>query len=227
MRVQKLDSKIYQFIKNSCIAVLVMGAAILFYACEDNIDQIKAFSSPENLPVQEAIDFETLSTDSGLIRNLMRAPLLLQFENEGKSFYEFPKGIEILKYDVNKVVVSSIRADYAKQFPKEGKWEAKNNVVLTNAAGDSLKTEHLILEEKSQKIYTDEFVKIIREDQVITGVGLVSNQDMSNWKIKNPKGTLYISVDNKTKPGTSTENSNVPSIQTPDKKEAPKPIQFK
>ncbi len=176
------------------IAALFAGAAILFYACENNLEQIKAFSSPENLPIGEAINIETLFTDSGQVRFMMKAPKLLQFENENGNYFEFPEGIELVKYDAHKNIISSITSNYAKQFVKEKKWEAKNNVIATNANGDTLKTEHLFWEEKEEKIYTDEFVRIIRADQIITGVGFQSDQSLENWKIRNPKGTIYVNV---------------------------------
>lgn len=200
MKIQKLDSSIYHIIKNIRIAVLVMGTAILFFACENNeIDKIQPFISPENLPTLEIKNFESLITDSGVIRNSIKAPLLLQFENNSKSFLEFPNGMKFIQYNEKKEIISSISADYAKQFVKEEKWEAKNNVVVTNEKGDSLKTEHLIWEEKTEKIYTEEFVKIISPDKVITGIGLTSNQNMSDWNIKNVKGIIYVNVDQKKK----------------------------
>lgn len=215
MKTQKLDSNIFLFIKNIRIAVLILGTAILFYACENNeIDKIQAFSSPEELPILETKNFVTLMSDSGLIRNSLRAPVLLQFDNGGKSYYEFPEGMELVKFDEHQKVISSITADYAKQFVKEKKWEAKNNVVVTNVRGDSLKTEVLTWEEKTEKIYTEEFVKIIRDNQIITGIGLTSDQNMLNWKIKNPKGTIYISVDeNKQNAEVNSESENKPKIE--------------
>ena len=124
----------------------------------------------------------------------MKAPKLLQFEDEGENYVEFPEGMELIKYDEKKKIISSITADYAKQFIAEDKWEAKNNVIATNAQGDTLKTEHLIWEEKKEIIYTEEFVRIIRADQIITGIGFTSDQKLQNWKIKNPKGTIFVSV---------------------------------
>jgi LPS export ABC transporter protein LptC len=104
--------------------------------------------------------------------------------------------MELVKFDEKKRIISSITADYAKQFVAEDKWEAKNNVIATNAQGDTLKTEHLIWEEKKEIIYTEDFVRIIRTDQIITGIGFTSDQKLQNWKIKNPKGTIYVSVNN-------------------------------
>ena len=206
MKRLRFGSKPRYIFKIIRIAALFTGAAILFYACEkNNIEQIKAFSSPENLPIGEAVNIETLFTDSGQVRFMMKAPKLLQFENESGNYFEFPEGIELVKYDAGQNIISSITANYAKQFIKEKKWEAKNNVIATNAQGDTLKTEHLFWEEKEEKIYTEEFVKIIRPDQIITGIGFQSDQSLTNWKIKNPKGTIYVSMENKNHTDSLTE----------------------
>lgn len=216
MKVQKFVSNIVQLIKTFRIAVPVLGTAILFFACKQNdIEKIKAFSTPENLPILEATDFETLSTDSGTIRFSLKAKKLLRFDNDGKIFHEFPEGLLLIKYDEHQKIMSSIQADYAKEFIKEEKWEAKNNVIVTNEKGDSLKTEHLIWDEKNGTIFTEEYVKIISTDKVITGTGLTSDQNMQNWKIKNPKGVIYVAVDNKSQP-KPTENNGDSLATEPD-----------
>ena len=199
MNQQKSDFKYLKIVYALKIAVLVTGTAIILSSCETNLEQIKAFSSPEDLPVMEATNFETMYTDSGEVRFFIKAPKLLQFESENTTYIVFPQGIELIKYDTHQNVISSITADYAKKFEREEKWEAKNNVVATNAQGDTLKTEHLIWEEKTEQIYTEEFVRIIRDDQVITGIGFQSDQSLQNWRIKNPKGEIYIEV-NETPP---------------------------
>lgn len=217
MKLQRLNSNFKKNIGLSVIAALVSGAALLLTSCENNIEEIKAFASTENLPILEARNFETIFTDSGQIRYSLKTPKLLRFEDEGRDYIEFPEGMELVKFDANKNILSSITADYAKQFVAEDKWEAKNNVVATNAQGDTLKTEHLIWEEKKEIIYTEEFVKIIRSDQIITGIGLTSDQKLQNWKIKNPKGTIYVTVNNQSKSTDSTQsnpaiNTNIPKL---------------
>lgn len=228
MKIQESGSKISNLLKICRIAVLLSGAAILFFGCEkNNIEKIKAFSSPENLPLQEATNFQTLYTDSGEVRFSLKAPKLLRFENDGNPFVEFPEGIELVKYDENQNVISSITSNYAKQYPNEDKWEAKNNVIATNLDGDTLKTEHLIWEEKSEKIYTEEFVRIIRPDQIITGIGFESDQTLENWRIKNPKGTIYVELDNNSKADSDSAEIATPrpSENLPNNESAP--LQFK
>ena len=213
MNRQESDFKKYLFLLIN-FAALVSGAAMLFCSCENNLEKIKAFNSAENLPVVEATNFETLFTDSGKVRFFLKTPKLLRFETESEPYIEFPQGIELIKYDAEQNIVSSITADYAKQFVEEKKWEAKNNVIATNIRGDTLKTEHLIWDEKAEKIYTEEYVKIIRENQIITGIGFQSDQSLENWRIKNPKGTIYVDVEPKGGSDTiPSENTEERSIQ--------------
>ncbi len=208
MKQLLLGFSTYQNIKNIGIAALVLGAAIFFYGCENDIETIKAFSSTDNLPVIESQNFETIFTDSGQVRYTLKTPKLLRFENEGKAFLEFPEGMEITQYDASGKTVSSLTADYAKQFIKEQKWEAKNNVVATNENGDTLLTEHLIWEEKNEKIYTEEFVKFIRTDQIITGIGFTSDASFKNYRIKDLKGDIYVTVDDKQKRKSKSTKKN-------------------
>lgn len=210
MNQQKSGFKI-AFSKIFRIAALFFGAAILFYACKNDLEKIKPFAAPENLPVAEATNIRTLFTDSGEVRFFLKAPRLLRFETEEKSFIEFPEGIELVKYDENQEIISSITAEYARQYEKEKKWEAKNNVIATNARGDTLKTEHLIWEEEEEKIHTEEFVKIIRPDQIITGIGFTSDQSLQNWRIKDPKGTIYIDMDDKASAKQNEETKAEPA----------------
>lgn len=195
MKQQESDSNKKKYPVTLIIAAFAIWAAIILCSCENDIEKIKAFNSSENLPVVEATDFETIYTDSGKVRFYLKAPKLLRFETEGEPYVEFPQGIELVKYDNRHNIISSITAEYAKQFVEEKKWEAKNNVVATNNKGDTLKTEHLIWEEETEKIYTEEYVKIIRSDQIITGIGFESDQSLENWRIKDPKGTIYVDVE--------------------------------
>ena len=194
--IKRFALKLLSKIKAACIAAIFAVTTMLFFACENNIEQIKAFSLTENLPVLEASDFETMVTDSGEIRYFLKASKLLRFDNDRESYFEFPEGIELIKYNENKEITSSITANYAKQFEKDKRWEVKNNVIATNAQGDTLKTEQLFYDEFEGKIYTDEFVRIIRPGQNITGIGFQSDQTLQNWKITKPKGSIDVNVEN-------------------------------
>ena len=176
------------------IAILLTGIAMLFFSCANKIEKIKEFSAGDKLPTMDAELFEMIYSDSTIVRFKLITPRLLRYDQEKIPFTEFPEGIEIEKFNEKMQVVSVITSDYALYYTREKKWIAKNNVVAINQAGDSLKTEELIWEEAKGKFYSEQFVKIIRTDQIITGIGFESDQDMSNWEIKKVKGTLYLGV---------------------------------
>ncbi|WP_423129178.1 LPS export ABC transporter periplasmic protein LptC [Gaoshiqia sp. Z1-71] len=176
------------------IAILLTGIAMLFFSCANKIEKIKEFSAGDKLPTMDAEQFEMIYSDSTIVRFKLITPKLLRYDQEKVPFTEFPEGIEIEKFNEKMKVVSVITSDYALYYTREKKWIAKNNVVAINQDGDSLKTEELIWEEAKGKFYSEQFVKIIRTDQIITGIGFESDQDMSNWEIKKVKGTLYLDV---------------------------------
>ena len=74
----------------------------------------------------------------------------------------------------------------------ENKVNSSEDVKVYNISGDLLETEHLIWNEKTEKIYTEEFVKITTKDEVIYGEGLESNQYFSQYTIKKIKGTITL-----------------------------------
>jgi len=182
--------------KQLSIAILFTGIAVLFFSCANKIEKIKEFAATEQLAGMEAENFEMIFSDSAIVRFKLITPKMIRHDQEKEPFTEFPDGIEIEKYDSKMRIVSHITANYARYIDQDENWIAKNNVIAVNEAGDSLKTEELIWDEKKGRIHTEQYVKIIRTDQIINGIGLDSDQDLLNWEIKKPTGTLYLDTTN-------------------------------
>lgn len=191
----------------------VCSAGILLSGCVNDIEKIKAFNPSDILPVLQAENFQTTYSDSGVVRFFLKTPEMKKFEQDETSFVEFPQGLLLIKYNEKKEVISTISARYAKQFVKEHRWEVKNDVVATNNLGDTLKTEHLIWDEQSGKIYNNEFVKVIRPDQIITGIGFEADQNLTNWRIRNPKGPLYVNVNRQQPAPSDSMLKNLPVLR--------------
>ena len=175
--------------------LLLLFILLVFISCENEITKIKTLTTTEVLPSLTANGYEMLFSDSSVIRFKMQTTELIRHDVEKDPYTEFPKGVKIEKYDANMNIVSSITANYAKLFDADERWEAKNNVVAVNLTGDTLKTEYMVWDTKKQKIYSDQFVKFIRKDKTITGIGFESNQDFTEYKIKDIKGILYVDMD--------------------------------
>jgi len=112
-------------------------------------------------------------------------------------YLEMPKGMKAIFYDEALNVKSRITADYAVRYEKEEKMEARKHVVVINEKGEELDTEHLIWDQKREKLISDEFVTIKQKDQTIFGYGFEANQDFSKYRIFNPSGTFAVNNEKK------------------------------
>ena len=171
--------------------------AVLFLSCQDNnVEKIRSFSHPPGAPEIKATNIEVLYSDSAVVRFKLNAPKLNIYEDEEEPYKEFPEGLKIEKFDEHHVTTSSIKADYGKNFEKKELWELRQNVVAITEDGDSLKTDVLFWDEKKDIIYSNQFVKFIQKEQIISGIGFESDLQMKKWVIKNiTNSTIVIEVD--------------------------------
>lgn len=192
MYVYKSKTKYQRFIT---ISIVALWAAMLFSSClKNNIEQIKAFSHEPGAPEVVGDTFELLYSDSAVVRFRLKTPQILVFSDEEEPYQEFPKGLLIERYNHNMKVISRIQADYGKYYQDKNLWEAKHNVVAVTEAGDTLKTDELFLDEQKDQIYSNQFVKIIKEGEIWTGVGFEADTKMTEWKFYKPRGVIYVEV---------------------------------
>jgi len=144
------------------------------------------------LPSQTGKDIRTIYTDSGRIQLVLSTPLMESYEKAEIPYTEFKSGINVLFHDGNEEPVASVSAKYAKYTDNKNLWELHDSVIAINEAGEKLETELLFWDQKKAIIYTDRFVKITTEDQIIQGYGLESDPRLSKRRIKNLSATIYI-----------------------------------
>jgi len=114
------------------------------------------------------------------------------YDKTDPAYSEFRSGLKVYFYDGQKEPVASVTAKFAKYTDNKNLWELQDSVVAVNETGEKLETELLFWDQKKSLIYTDRFVKITTEDQIIQGYGLESDPRLSNRKIKNLSATIYI-----------------------------------
>jgi LPS export ABC transporter protein LptC len=181
----------YKSIGSLFIAVLFW----LLFSCQTKVstDIPPELLADNNSLTMEAINFETLYTDSGVVKYHLQAPKLLIYNDPKKPYKDFPDGFLMQRYDLNKKIVSQMSGNRGKYYDLDKKWEAFGNVVLVNSQGDTLKSEELKYHETEDLIFSDQFVSIKKGDQYITGTGgFKSDTQMSKWSFMKTKGHLYI-----------------------------------
>ena len=174
---------------NTIAALIIIASSVL--SCEKKIGTIEKIDIL-TLPSLMVRDFETIYTDSGKIQMILSAPLMESYDKADPKYSEFNSGLKVYFYDGHKESIASITAKYAKYTENKNLWELQDSVVAINEAGEKLETELLFWDQKKALIYTDRFVKITTEDQIIQGYGLESDPRLSKRKIKNLSATIYV-----------------------------------
>lgn len=180
----------FNILKDIRIAVLIIGTA-LFYSCRDDIEIINR-SISENTPTQIAENFGTSYTDSALLQMRMEAPLMEYYGKMEEPYSDFPEGIIVYFYNEQGEPNGHISAKFARYFEAKQLWEVRDSVVALNEKNELLETELLFWDEPGDLIYTDKFVRITQQDQIIRGYGLESDPRFLKWKINNVTATLYL-----------------------------------
>ncbi|HET6555797.1 MAG TPA: LPS export ABC transporter periplasmic protein LptC [Prolixibacteraceae bacterium] len=177
--------------------LLATSMVLSLWSCKNDFENIKKFSNITELPYVMAEGYEVIYSDSTVIKYKIKTPEIIMHNNTRESYTEFPQGVVITQYDNHMNITSHITSRYAKYFDADDRWEAKNEVVVINPQGDTLKTDYLVWDRKKGKIFSDQFVKIIQKDRVTMGTSFEANQDFTEYTFKNLKGEMYVDVEEK------------------------------
>jgi LPS export ABC transporter protein LptC len=152
---------------------------------------VKRITSPGEANRETATDVEILYSDQAIVRAKLTAPLMIHHEVK-EPFTEMPDGLQINFLDEKGKTESTLTAGYGIVYDKSDEMIARNNVVIVNPRNETLNTEEIIWNQKTQKIYSSRFVKIKTEEEILFGDGFESNQDLSDYTIKKIKGTIRL-----------------------------------
>ena len=187
---QNKSSNKNKICRNVCIVSAPFFLFLLINACApNNPEDIKALTSREELPVLSFVEFEGIATDSGILKYRLIAQEIFQFDDtEGGTFIDFPKGLHYFVYNKDEEIETQIKCNYAIYYQTIELWELKNDVEIINAEGSVVNSEHIFWDTREKRIYSDEFVKITTKDDIITGYGFETDEDIKTYTIRRASG---------------------------------------
>lgn len=147
---------------------------------------------PERTYTMKATEVSSLISDSGITRYRLNAKEWLVFEKAADPHWYFPEGIYVEKFDTLLQPEASIKADTAYFFDKRGLWKLIGNVEVESLKGENFQTSLLFWDQKTEKVYSDKYIRIVQNDKIITGIGFESNQSMTQYKIFNSQGIFPV-----------------------------------
>ncbi len=167
------------------LLVPLLAGMVLLASCDGNDKELKQPVTYKG-PLREVHNLEMLFSDSARLKIHMKAPLQLEQTNGDQ---HFPKGVYIEFYDEKGVKSTTLKANKGIRYAKTTLYNVRGNVIVRNLQkGETLNTEELSWKPETKKIFTEKFVTITTAEEVLTGMGLDAMQDMTHYRIRNPKG---------------------------------------
>ena len=143
-----------------------------------------------NGPISEAENVELYYSEKDIVKVKMVTPLMYEFKNQDR---ECPKGIYMEFFDEFGKLESTLKANHAYYFRELNQWRGRGNVEVKNLQkNEQLNTEELFWKQSDKKIFTDKFVTIRQQGDVLYGEGLDAAEDMSDYTINKLSGKFEV-----------------------------------
>lgn len=214
----KRNNKTYLITLNITAAFIAAVMFVLFPGCSGKDKNLAdAISERDSLPSMLSLGVTTLISDSGITRYKIIAEEWSIFDKKDPPYWAFEKGVYLEKFDTLFQIDASIQSDTAYYYERKKLWELKGNVQIRSQKGDKFETPLLYWDEKKGMVYSDQFIKIEQEDKTITGYGFESNQELTEYEIKNTTGIFTIEDTQPVTPAQPTDSIGNDSIKQENK----------
>jgi LPS export ABC transporter protein LptC len=153
--------------------------------------------------VQRTTGVDIIYSDSAKVKAKALAPLMLDYNtdnttNTGKNkpYSVLPKGIKINFYTDSLTLSGTLVADSAILRDNNKIAEMYKNVVVTNAKGETFKSEQLIWDQNKKIFYSDKVVHIkMVTGTVMEGTSFTSDESFNHWKMQQSTGVIHVDSD--------------------------------
>ena len=169
------------------IARILIFLSVLLLSCsieETKPPQVTSQDTPDQILENSTI----VLTVGGIKSTVIKANYLIKYE---KKDVTLARVIQTDFFDKEGKHTSVLRADSGFIHEQRQDMEVQGNVLVVTDDGLKLETTSLRWDPKINKIVTDAFVKITKNNDIITGYGLETDSELKNIKVKkNVKGKL-------------------------------------
>lgn len=189
------------------LSAAVPALVILLFAavgCKNDLDQVAAIELPQAGPSRVTLGAEYFFTDSGRVRNRLRAGRIADWGEEPKRT-ELSEGLELVFFDSTGAEASTLTARRGLIEPATKRMEVYEDVVFVNARGERMETEQLTWLQDSARVRTDRPVRVLRGNTIIHGQGLDADEDFGRYTITRITGVLHQEASGTLAPDAETE----------------------
>lgn len=177
------------------LSLAILSAAVLVTACMCSREEAGRSVTQRDKPLPDQVisDFRITETASGRKEWNMTASKAYIYDSRGLLETEEMK-VEF--FDDEGRIKSTLVADRGVINRATDDMEARGDVVVRSSSGVTLETQTLLWLSKTRKIVSDDSVKVVREGDVLTGVGFRGDPDLGSFEIlRNMRATIHTKDD--------------------------------
>ena len=193
------------------LLAIVMPLSFLVSCGREKKDLIEVIFDNETSYTIKETNVETLISDSGITRTRATAETWLMFGKASEPYWHFPDGAYLERFDTMFNVEASVKADTAYFYERRKLWELNGNVDISNLKGERFRTQQMFIDDNKGIIYSDSFIHITREDGENSGIGFISNKDMSDYKIFKAKASIPVNMEQRNSSDSIPQDSTITS----------------
>ena len=170
------------------IVFLVIGNAFLSFSCKSR--KTSEEINEEAVVTMRSENLTMTVSSNGLKSYHFTTPLMEQYGLSRDPYTRYPEGVFVETFqDSTEIVESTLRANEAIYYDKRDLWMASGNVVASGS-GNTLYTEQLFWDAKTDRIYSNVSVKVIDANGIHHGEGLLSDKNLEQWEFMDYEGTI-------------------------------------
>lgn len=168
----------------------VLTLATVVVSCRGKLDKADEINLGET-PLQTLENMFAVQTRNGNVRMRMEAGVMQNFDNDTATWELFPKGVSVYGYNeeglLETVLVANQGRHTVRKSDKDELWAAFGNVVIHNVINlQTMETDTVYWDQKTEEIYTDCYVKLYSPDGFMQGYGMRSDDHARNAILHNP-----------------------------------------
>ncbi len=171
--------------------MVTVAAVTMFFSCKNNFKEVQNIGIKITDPLTIAENINTIYTDSGRLKSVLKSPKMFNYSNREFAFYEFPEGIDLILYD-DLENQTNVVADFAISYEETDLIDLRGNVVLHTQNNDTLFADQLFYDQKREWLFTNRPVRFRTKDQLIDGNGFDSDRNFDLARVLEVTGIVFL-----------------------------------
>lgn len=175
----------------------LLTGLVLLSACENDLNKVRAIAAADaTKPIQKTTGVEVTYSDSAIVKGVLTAPLLFEYQTKKNPYKITPNGVKILFYEADGTQDGQLTADTALIYDEKQLIVFRKNVVGVKKDGTTYKSEELLWDQKTKEIYSNKPVLMTKPngDQT-TGTSFRTDDKFKNPIFQNSTAILHVEGD--------------------------------